>query len=114
MNPLRHYRPGSLVVANIGTDYAATTRYAMVEQGSQHDESLCLVDCNGRELTGEIVSLRSMTEAEALCFECSPDYDRAVDAADPDVFERCVMVLLAAARGRRVVDTTGEEVRGAA
>lgn len=85
MNPLRHYHPGDLVVCNIGTDYAATTRYAMVEQASQHDESLCLVDCDGREILGNVVSVRLMSDSEveewsryeseqADCRACSPGF----------------------------------------
>ncbi len=61
------YRPGDLLAVRIGTDYAASDRYAEVAQDG--GESLTLQDVTGRELTGSIVSARLMTDEERVEWE---------------------------------------------
>jgi hypothetical protein len=114
MNPLHAFPEGSLVVVNLSLDHGVTTRMAEVVPLDSHSDAMTLQDVTGKELRGEIVSVRSMMPEEIEQWEmysriCA--YEAAERAADPDVMARTVMVLLAAARmAPRVVTVHREEV----
>lgn len=114
---LRNYREGDLLHVRLGTDFGATDRYAECRYLDGHSDCLTLIDCTGRELTGNVVSARLMTDeerAEWSRYESERAYEAAYRAANPAVMARVVLVLLAAAEMRPVVTVRGEEVRGAA
>ena len=67
------FSAGDLVVVNLGTDLAATTRYAIVEELDGHSDALTIVDVTGRELNGSIVSARLMTDDEVAEWNNYPD-----------------------------------------
>lgn len=80
-----HYRESDLVVVNLSIGYGATTRYARVEYASQYGDALTLVDVTGKELVGEIVSMRSMTpleEREWFAFGEEDDADWFADESE--------------------------------
>lgn len=111
MNPLRSFSEGDLLHVRLGTDFGATDRYAECRYLDGHSDSLTLVDCTGRELTGNVVSARLMTDEERgewSRYESERAYEAAYRAANPAVMARVVLVLLVAAR-RRVIETVGTE-----
>jgi hypothetical protein len=63
------FREGDLLHVRLGTDYAATDRYAVVSFLDRPSDALTLVDCTGQELRGELVSARLMTDEERAEWE---------------------------------------------
>lgn len=102
----------SLLAVRIRYGALVSNRLARVDYADSHSDALCLVGADGREIVGELVSYREMTDDEADEF-LGDGVRPCTDApswcwpASPWFSRRAPLASCAA------IETVGEEVRAA-